>query len=805
MRRFFILLTAVVYCFPALAGESAGTEESFWLWSFLGRLHPMVVHFPIGLLFMALVLEILVWKKQVQLKPAVKIIVIAAALSSIASVAVGLLLANTGSYGDDQLPIHQWTGISTLLLSMVAAWYYHSEKRNIAKLFLFASCLSVVVTGHLGAELTHGEGYLTEVLPIENMENVSQPESSQFSLASMKTPLSENDVQELNFQVRSILAHNCYSCHGAGKVKGELRLDRKEYIFEGGENGEVIIPGDPEKSELLRRVKLPRSDKDAMPSKGKLLSKNDIATLEFWIKQGAPWPSGPVKSLYRVAELAPRKPAIPPASGIYTAPIDRFVNKYFVSKKISWPKTVDDRTYIRRVYLDVIGLIPHPDTIDTFIADKDPSKRSKLVANLLSRNHDYSQHWLSFWNDLLRNDYTGTGYITGGRYDISNWLYNSLLQNKPYNEFVKQLIAPDESSQGFIRGIQWRGTINSSQSTEMQAAQNVSQVFLGLNLKCASCHDSFISDWKLEDAYAFANLFSDSILQIHKCDKPTGRIAGRKILYPQLGSIDSNISKKERLTQLADKLVQPQDGRLYRTLVNRIWAQLFGRGIVEPLDAMDNEPWDQDLMDWMAVDFVESGYDIRKLLYNILTSQTYQLPSVGVKEPEMLIAKDFIFKGMIRKRLSAEQFADAVSASLLPLYGDSMIMEKVLPPAIKQNIPFTRASLVRNDAFLVALGRPTRETVTTSRSSQANLIQALELTNGQTFNLGIRRAAEKWAKQYPDPSKLVTELYRRTIGRQPSKDEATIALNVLGPKPNQENIQDLMWAMTIHPEFQLIY
>lgn len=805
MRKIVLIIAACCFCFPAFADETAASDP-FWLWSLLGRLHPMVVHFPIALLIMAAFLEMLIWRKQDQLKPAVRTIVIAAALTSIVSVVAGLVLANTGSYGEDKVPFHQWTGISTLLLSLAAAWYYQSNKRNIGKLFLFASCFSVIVSGHLGAELTHGEDYLSELLPLEKQDDLSQPETAMFSLASMKTgPLSESQVQELNFQVRSILAHNCYSCHGAGKVKGELRLDKKEYIFEGGENGEVIIPGSPEKSELIRRIKLPRSDKDAMPTKGKLLSKNDIAILEFWVKQGAPWPTGPVKSLYRVAELAPRKPALPKASGIYTTPIDRFVNQYFSSKKISWPKAVDDRTYIRRVYLDVIGLIPPADSIDAFIADRDPLKRSRLVRNLLARDHDYSQHWLSFWNDLLRNDYTGTGYITGGRFDISNWLYNSLLINKPYNEFVKQLISPNDSSKGFIRGIQWRGTINSSQSTEMQAAQNVSQVFLGLNLKCASCHDSFISDWKLEDAYSFANLFADTLLQIHKCDKPTGRIAGRKILYPELGTIDSNISKQERLGQLADKLVQPGDGRLYRTLVNRIWAQLFGRGMIEPLDAMDNEPWSQDLLDWLAVDFVENGYDIKLLLFNILTSQTYQLPSVSVKEPEMLMAKDYIFKGMVRKRLSAEQFADAVSASLAPLYGDSMIMEKVLPPTIKRSIPFTRASLVRNDPFLVALGRPTRETVTTSRNSQANLIQALELTNGQTFNQGIRRAAEQWSKQYPDPEELVNELYRRTIGRVPSNEERAIAVNALGTKPSTDNIQDLMWAITIHPEFQLIY
>ena len=158
----------------------------------------------------------------------------------------------------------------------------------------------------------------------------------------------------------------------------------------------------------------------------------------------------------------------------------------------------------------------------------------------------------------------------------------------------------------------------------MQAAQNVSQVFLGLNIKCASCHDSFISDWKLEEAYAFANIFSDTTLEINRCDKPTGKMAGRRILFQELGEIDPEAVTSERLKQLADFLVQPKDGRLYRTLVNRIWAQLMGRGIIEPVDVMDNEPWSQDLLDWLASDFVADGYDIKKLIYKVLTSQTYQ-------------------------------------------------------------------------------------------------------------------------------------------------------------------------------------
>ena len=225
---------------------------------------------------------------------------------------------------------------------------------------------------------------------------------------------------------------------------------------------------------------------------------------------------------------------------------------------------------------------------------------------------------------------------------------------------MQQLINPTTESKGFIEGIKWRGVINASQRTEMQAAQNVSQVFLGLNLKCASCHNSFISDWKLTDAYAFANIFADSSLEINRCDKPTGKYTGPAMLWKQLGSIDSTATTKVKRQQLSENITKPENGRLYRTIVNRIWAQLMGRGLVEPVDVMDNEPWSQDLLDWLAFNFAEGKFDIKELIYLIATSKTYQLPSVGFKDPNKITATDFIFRGMLRKRLSAEQFTDAV-------------------------------------------------------------------------------------------------------------------------------------------------
>ena len=626
------------------------------------------------------------------------------------------------------------------------------------------------------------------------------------SEATSKAPevLNANQLQELNINVRTILAHNCYSCHNATKTKGGLRLDKKEFIFKGGEDGPILVPGNPEKSDMIRRVKLPFGHDDAMPTKGKRLSKEDIAMLEYWIQQGAPWPTGPEKSLYRVAALEPRMPALPKASSGLNQPIDLFVNEYFKKNKISWQKSVDDKTYIRRVYLDVTGLLPSPESINDFVKDTKANKRELLVDKLLANNEGYAQHWLTFWNDALRNDYTGTGYITNGRFGITKWLYGSLKTNKPYDTFVKELISPTKESEGFIRGIQWRGTINSSQSTEMQAAQNVSQVLLGLNLKCTSCHDSFISDWKLDDAYAFANVFSSKTLEIHRCDLPTGRMAGYGVLYNSLGKIKETNITAERLVSLADILVQKKNGRLYRTLVNRVWAQLMGRGIVEPVDMMDNEPWSQDLLDWLASDFTANGYDMKRLMRQILISKTYQTPAMGLKESQMLTASNFVFKGIMKRRITAEQFADAVSQSFFPLYTDSALVKKMLPADIKNDIPFARASLVKNDPFLTALGRPNRENVSTSRISQANLLQALELTNGNKFNLSLRKGAEIWAQKYQTGESLVKALYLKALGREPSLKEITLAVKYIGKKPSVEGIQDLVWAVTLLPEFQLI-
>lgn len=816
-KSLLTVLCIMIPFYTSIAQEvtSSNEEPAFWLWQLFGRLHPMIVHFPISLLLFAGILELFTLNKfNSKLRPGIKMLIWAGAGSAIISAIFGWLLATNEEVSGETLDIHQWIGFITAGLSLILLFLLQTLKKHPShtsvlsfRLLLFLSGIGVGTAGHFGASLTHGEDFLTEVLPFtEDEEGI--PESLTLDLATFAADLSPEQEILMVTNVRSVLAHNCYKCHSGAKIEGELRLDEKEFVFAGGENGQILVPGNPEKSEMIRRIILPKNHDDVMPSKGKLLSKEEIGLLKLWIAKGAPWPAGAAQqSVYRVAALAPRKPDLPPSQSGLENPVDRWVDQYFAQNDLTWGESIDDRTYLRRIYLDVIGLIPSPVEFESFSKDTRPDKREIWLQQLLDRDEDFTQHWITFWNDALRNDYTGTGYITKGRYSITDWLYTSIKENKPYDQFVKELLNPTEKSKGFIEGIRWRGTVNASQRTEMQAAQNVGQVILGLNLKCASCHDSFISDWKLEEAYAFANVFADSTLEVSRCEQPTGKMAKTKILWEELGNIDSTAARVDKLQQLADQLVQPANGRMYRTVVNRIWKQLLGRGIVEPVDEMDNLPWSQDLLDWMAVDFVENGYDLKKLIYLIASSRIYQSQSITVESPDKLKAEDFKFQGVIRRRMSAEQFSDAVSTLVSPLFDEKEMKfnpyeletEKIGRPE------FARASLVANNPFLTALGRPNREIVSTSRDSQASLLQALELTNGERLNTALKNGAEKWKANYPETDQLTEEWYQKALNRKPSPKELQIAKTALGQNPSSDQIQDFFWAVLLLPEFQMIY
>lgn len=801
------------------------------------------------------------------------------------------------------------------------------------------------------------------------------------------TPLPPTAAGPVDFakEIKPLLEASCIKCHAHGQKKSGFALDSRASLLQGGKSGPAAQPGDSAGSLIVQLVAGQDPDR-VMPARGARWTPTQVGLLRAWIDQGAVWPEGLVLARGAQAPLEPRRVELPPARGKLTNPIDRLLQPYFAKQDFKPPRPVADHVFARRAYLDTIGLLPTPAELRAFEKDRHPDKHARLVRTLLADNQRYAEHWLTFWNDCLRNDYKGTGYIDGGRRQITPWLYGALATNLPFDQFVARLVNPDEHSEGFVKGIVWRGAINASQTPQMQAAQNISQVFLGINLKCASCHDSFISDWKLADAYGLASVYADQPLELVRCDKPTGVTAERKFLFPQLGTLSASTNKAERLASLARLLANPQNGRLTRTVVNRLWAKFMGRGLVEPVDEMDNPPWNADLLDWLALDLAEHDYDLKHTMELILTSRAYALPAVGGEE---LVSDKFVFRGPLVKRLTAEQYCDALS-SLTGLWRDLPANTEIdftagnpaacgappaprwiwaSPAAVKGVPPGTiylrktfqldavpaealvlvsadnrfrlfvnghdagssddwkkvrvldirshliaganvfaveatndrsnpddkqdespnpagfllatrlraerasgteladvisdatwicatnkidgweqpgfkaedwfaaselgptpsepwnlqdrfvaawssasqfgkvRAVFAAADPLMTALGRPNREQVNTTRPSVATTLQALELTNGSTLAGWLQRAAAHLLATHANesPRKLATELYLEGLGRKPSRTELRISANVLGKPLRREGVEDLLWAMSVLPEFQLVY
>lgn len=464
-------------------------------------------------------------------------------------------------------------------------------------------------------------------------------------------------VAEVDFahDVVPILKQHCAECHAGEEAEGGFSLNTPRLLQEA----DVIVPGQPGQSPLIERIVSGDPDERMPPADRDPLTDEQISILKQWVTEGTPWEPGfRFGSAGYEPPLLPRQVTLPPEQFPGQHPLDRLLAPYLHEHEIPAPAELDDRVFHKRVSMDLLGLLPTIEEQDQFLQDTEPDRRRRLIDALLSRDHDYAEHWMTFWNDLLRNDYKGTGYIDGGRRQISAWLYAALVNNRPYDEFVRQLIAPQPESEGFIRGIKWRGDVNASQVREIQFAQNVGQVFLGINIKCASCHDSFIDRWTLDESYGLAAIYSERELEIHRCDKPTGRIAKAAWLFPELGQVDAEAPQPERLKQLASLITHPDNGRFSRTIVNRLWHRLMGRGIVHPVDAMHTRPWNDDLLEYLAGELVTSGYDLRHMLRLIATSQAYQSPTVSAEDPAT--ADKYIYRGPLSRHLTAEQFLDGV-------------------------------------------------------------------------------------------------------------------------------------------------
>ncbi len=587
-------------------------------------------------------------------------------------------------------------------------------------------------------------------------------------------------------EVLPIIRENCAKCHTNGKYKGGLSLDTREALLDS----ETVVPGDSEKS-LLIEVLTAQDEDERMPHDADPLPAEQIAVLARWVDEGLAWEKGlTFKKKTWKAPLGHQKVDLPGPEG--ENPIDQIATAYFEKNRVQPPELISDTRFLRRVSLDLVGLLPSKKELENFVTSDLGVKREAKIKQVLSRDLDYADHWMTFWNDLLRNDYAGTGFIDGGRRQVTGWLYRSLKENKPYDQFVRELLNPTTESEGFIKGIKWRGNVNASQVREIQFAQNVSQLFFGENMKCASCHDSFINDWKLEDAYGMAAIIAGKPLEMYRCDKPTGKKMDAKFLFDELGAIDKTLSRDDRLKRVAELATAPDNGRLARTIVNRLWARLMGRGLVEPVDIMSNRPWSEDMLNYLAWDLAQNGYDLKRTLSIIVSSRTYQSATVVASKS----GEGFVFEGPSAKRMTAEQFIDAVWEITETAPGK--IDAKVERGSEKARI--VRASLMKSTLLMRALGRPNREQVVTTRPADLTTLQALELNNGREFVDYLNRGATKIFAE----KEIVETLYLEALSRLPSSLEKQVARKILGGRVTPDSAADFLWAIFMLPEFQFI-
>jgi uncharacterized membrane protein len=249
------------------------------LFDFPGRLHPAMVHLPIGILLLGCLLELFTKQtRYASFAPAIRIIIFWGAIAAIFSVATGLLLSGNGEYEEEYVNPHEWAGISAAILSTVLYLLYRwNIQRNILRIVSFIVLATVAVTGHLGGNVTRGPEFLTEPFTQTSKKMVEVK-----PIPNIQHAAAFSDV------VQPILKEGCYKCHGPKKHKGKLRFDEKEAIIKGGKNGKTVVAGNPEESEMIKRLLLPLDNEDHMPPKSKpQLTRQQIAVLQWWINTGA--------------------------------------------------------------------------------------------------------------------------------------------------------------------------------------------------------------------------------------------------------------------------------------------------------------------------------------------------------------------------------------------------------------------------------------------------------------------------------------------------------------------------------------
>jgi uncharacterized protein DUF1553/uncharacterized protein DUF1549 len=462
-----------------------------------------------------------------------------------------------------------------------------------------------------------------------------------------------------------------------------------------------------------------------------------------------------------------------------------------------------DAEFIRRASLDAIGTLPTPGEVRAFVASRAPDKQERLVDALLQRP-EYADYWAVKWGDLLRINRGPLG--DKGMWSFYNWLHTCLQQNRPVDRWVRELITAEGST--YTTG---PANFYRVASSPEDLAETTSQVFLGVRLQCARCHHHPFEKWSQTDYYQLAAYFARVGLKgseefgIFGGEQVVRLSASGEVKHPKTNAVmrphpldgPERDDPLDRRRALAAWLTAKTNLRFARNIVNRYWAYLMGRGIVEPVDDMrvTNPPTNPELLDALAADFIAHGYDLKALLRTIMTSQVYQLSSQATSANRM---DEIAYSHYKVKRLPAEVMLDAVCAV-------TGVPEKF------SNLPKGTRAIQLPDSqvessFLDTFGRAPRQIACEcERSAEPNIAQALDLMNGELVNAKVGSADGRMARLlagHPLLADVVRELYLLVFARPPRSAELTTALRLVRAAPNpKEGVEDLLWTLLNSREF----
>ena len=477
----------------------------------------------------------------------------------------------------------------------------------------------------------------------------------------------------------------------------------------------------------------------------------------------------------------------------------------------------DDATFLRRVFLDTIGTLPEPEVIRDFLASKIPHKRELMIDRLLGLNQTdawkYQNEWVAFWSvkwgDLLRNSSRKVG--EQGMWALHNWIRESLRNNKPVSEMTYELLTATGSTYSNGPANYYRV----ARSPE-DLAETTAQLFLGVRLQCARCHHHPFEKYSQTDYYGMAAFFARVRT---KGNQEFGLFGGGQDVYvsnggevrhPKKGQVvppvpldsDPLETSFDRRRALASWMVGKENVLFARNFVNRFWGYFMGRGLVDPIDDMrdTNPPTNPELLQALAEDFTENGFDLKHLMQTILRSRVYQLSSSPNNSNG---GDDRFFSHYLVKRLSAEQLLDALNSATGAVEKFAKLPIEDFDRAIELPDPSV------NSYFLQVFGRPPRETTCEcERVAVPNISQALHLANSEYVNKKVTdekgRVAQLISNEKLTDKQRVEELYLVTLSRLPSSDEHQLAHQLINESPSsREGFQDLLWALCNTKEFML--